>query len=103
MKQGDKRKLISFSEMFKRMEGRRAQPGLSPDKWLSRNGKSVEVPNALAALMGQGGSVPSGLEDSTPGLRLLTGRGLCVGPAHWWDLLLTWLGFLPVKNGNFHC
>jgi hypothetical protein len=66
--------------------------------------KIAEVLKTLAVLTWQGSSGPSGQEDSSSGVHFLTRGG-----APLWDLHtggtfpFMGLGFLPVKNGKFHC
>lgn len=88
--------------MFKRNR-KRFWP-IPTDEWPPRNGKIAEVLKAIAVLTWQGSSGPSGQEDSSSGVHFLTRGGVPM-----WGLRtggtfpIMGLGFLPVKNGKFHC
>lgn len=88
--------------LIKRMKRKRAQPGLSSDRQLPRNGKTAGVLKAIAVLTWHGSSGPSGQEDSSSWGHFLTKDGapmwgLCTGgtfPLWGW-------GSCQRKMGNF--
>lgn len=93
-----------FSEMFKKVKRKRAQPVLISGVWPPRNGKIAEVLKTIAVLTWQGSSRPSGQEDSSSRVNFLTrGRVPMWGLHTGGTFPITGLGFLPVKNGKFHC
>lgn len=90
--------------MFKGVKRERVWLILKSDKWPPRNEKIAEVLRAIAVLTWQGGSGPNGQEDSSSEKHFLTRGGVPMwGLRTGGNFPIMGLGFLPVKNGKFHC